>query len=60
LYRREVAMVDEVKNRKHSGKSGVGNPRIKTLDSPFHNQADPIQIYFSLIPNKSVHQGLKL
>jgi len=34
-------MVDETRTRKHSGKSGGGNPRVKTLDSLFHDFADP-------------------
>ena len=34
-------MVDELRNRKHSGKSGCGNPRVKTLDSLYHDHADP-------------------
>ncbi len=34
-------MVDDVKNRKHSGKSGEGNPGVKTLDSLNHDYVDP-------------------
>jgi hypothetical protein len=34
-------MVDELRNRKHSGKSGGGNPRVKTLESLYHDHADP-------------------
>jgi hypothetical protein len=34
-------MVDETKNDKHSGKTGSGNPKVKTLDSLYHDHADP-------------------
>lgn len=34
-------MVDELKTGKHSGKSGGGNPRLKTLDSLYNDHVGP-------------------
>lgn len=34
-------MVDETKNGKHSGRSGGGNSRVKTLESLYHDHVGP-------------------
>jgi hypothetical protein len=34
-------MVDDVKNGKHSGKSGGDNPRVKTLESLYNDYKVP-------------------